>query len=70
VLVSCAFQTPLRKGFHRGEECGYNQSVMLRVRDAAEESQFAFARVLAALPGVSAALSGQPAFAPPSQPVR
>ena len=59
---------------------GYNQSVMSMVRDAAQESQFASSfftsglftpgRVLAALPGVPAALSGEPAFAIASQPLR
>jgi hypothetical protein len=59
---------------------GYNQSVMSTARDAASESQFASSfftsglftpgRVLAALPGVPAALSGEPAFAIASQPLR
>src|SRR6266567_7215214 len=39
----------------------YNQSVMLPDCDAAEKSQYEFARVVAALPGVSAAVSGQSA---------
>ena len=38
--------------------------------DAAQLSQIAFARVLAALPGVPAALSGQLAFPSPPQLVR
>jgi hypothetical protein len=37
--------------------------LMLTVSDAAEESQFEFARVLAALFSVSAALPGESAFA-------
>jgi len=63
---------------------GYNQAEMLAVRNAAEERQFASspvtppftygrfasARVLAALPGLSAALSGESALSAPSQPVR
>ena len=53
----------------------YNQSVMSTVRDAAQESQFASSflaagRVLAALPGVPAALSGESAVAIAPQPVR
>jgi len=48
-------------------EYGYNESVMSLVSDAAQQtqfvpSQFASARVLAALPGVSAAVSGESAF--------
>jgi hypothetical protein len=38
--------------------------------DAAQQAQFAFARVLAALPGLSTAVSGQPAFSPSSQSLR
>lgn len=38
--------------------------------DAAEELQFTFARVLAALPGVSTAVSGEFAVPVASQPVR
>jgi hypothetical protein len=34
--------------------------------DAAKELQFSFTRVLAALPGMSAAVSGQSAIAAPS----
>jgi len=36
---------------------------MLTARDAAQQTQFAFARVLAALPGVSEAVQGQSAVA-------
>ena len=54
---------------------GYNESEMSTVRDASKDFKFASfsiasARVLVALPGVSAALSGEPAFAAASQPVR
>jgi hypothetical protein len=42
---------------------GYNDLVMLIDPDAAEQSQFAPARVLAALLSVSAALPGELAFA-------
>src|SRR5271165_272908 len=60
----------LLKGVTPFSASGYNQSVMSTVCDAEHQSQFAFARVLAALPGVSAALPGEPAFAVASQPVR
>jgi len=40
------------------------------VRNVEKESQFAFARVLASLPGMSAALSGESAFAIAPQSVR
>ena len=69
-----------KRGLCRLSVPGYNQSVMSTVRDAAQEFQFAsslftpglFApgRMLAALPGVPAALSGEPAFAIASQPLR
>lgn len=53
----------------------YNNLAMLTVIDAAQQIQFAFAqltpaRVLAALPGVPASLSGKPALAPASRPLR
>jgi len=54
---------------------GYNRSVMSTVSDAAQVSQFAspscaIGRVLAALSGVPATLSGESAFALPPQPLR
>src|ERR1022692_1322517 len=60
----------LPKGVTPSSPSSYNDSVMSTVSDAAQESQFASARVLAALPGVSAPLSGQSPIAPASQPLR
>jgi hypothetical protein len=67
--------TQLRKGVPPLIPSSYNDLAMSTVCDAAHESQFASCpvaqvRVLAALPGVSAALSGQSAIAIASQPLR
>jgi hypothetical protein len=65
---------PLSVGYQRGLRRlsfpSYNEPVMSTVRDAAQESQFAFARVLAALSSVPAALSGKLTFAIAPQPLR
>src|SRR6266851_2718567 len=63
-------QPTIRQGVTLTHASSYNHSGMTAVRDAAQQTQFASARVLAALPGVSAPLSRQPAFAPASQPLR
>jgi hypothetical protein len=60
-----------RRGFRWRTSCDYNQSAMLTASDAAQKYQFACSlcpggRVLAALTGVSKAVSGQPAFAAPT----
>ena len=64
-----------QKGVTPQVASSYNESVMSTVRDASKDFKFASfsiasARVLAALSGVSAALSGEPAFATTPQPVR
>jgi hypothetical protein len=65
---------PLSVGYQRGLRRlsfpSYNEPVMSTVRDAAQKSQFAFARVLAALSSVPAALSGELTFAIAPQPLR
>ncbi|MGC1463514.1 MAG: hypothetical protein WA802_15025, partial [Terracidiphilus sp.] len=48
----------------------YNVLVMSTVNDAAQQTQFASARVLAALLSVPEALSGKFAFPPASQSLR
>jgi hypothetical protein len=60
----------LLKGVPPFRPSSYNDLVMSTVCDAAHESQFTFARVLAALPGVSAAVSGEFAVTLASQPLR
>ena len=60
--------TEVMKGVTPAGGSGYNEEGMLP--DAPSEAQSALARVLAALPGVPAPLSGSVAFAGASQPVR
>src|ERR1700692_162079 len=48
----------------------YNDLVMSMVSDAAQQTQFASPRVLAALPGLSPPLSRQSSVASPPQPLR
>ena len=59
-----------RRGLRLCQLTSYNVRVMLIAANGPEESQFAFARVLATLPGVPAALSVKFAFASASQPLR
>jgi len=58
VLVVC-----YQKGVTPITSFVYNELVMLTVRDAAQQTQFASARVLAPLPGLSTAVSSQSPFA-------
>jgi hypothetical protein len=63
-------QEPLPKGVTAFISSRYNDLVMSTVSDAAQSTQFASARVLAALFSVPAALSGESAFATASQSFR
>jgi hypothetical protein len=65
----------LPKGVTPRSASSYNDLVMSTVSDAAQQIQFASSlfksgRVLAALLGLSKALSGESPFAPASQPLR
>jgi hypothetical protein len=66
LFCASAEKNQLNKGVTPLAPPRYNDPVMSMVSDAAQQTQFASARVLAALPGVPAALSVKFAFAPAS----